>query len=325
MGDSQKWYSISAGVGRKSIAPKVGLRLCGSLRDELSTAIHNEVLTSAVVFESKGEKVVIVAIDAIIFSLDEAATIRGAVAESVGVGIDRVFLNIGHTHAVPAPPSFSEFDPEDGEQWSDNLLYFTSLVQQTAAAAQEASANVQPVTIAMEDQFRNRHDTARMRGDVVVLVYAERTGAEASQTLGRKLHVRFHPNAERVPPSESAKQPVIGLAGWPQGARVPDVRVMPVACLSEIPGPFHMVARSQFRSNSPHLPVWMDFQGQMKRSFGLVPGVPNVAVIDAEGRLHGVVNGRFDDARIEELAATIDQLRRQTLAGPRTALLPPIR
>lgn len=151
MGDSQKWYSISAGVGRKSIAPKVGLRLCGSLRDELSTAIHNEVLTSAVVFESKGEKVVIVAIDAIIFSLDEAATIRGAVAESVGVGIDRVFLNISHTHAVPAPPSFSEFDPEDGEQWSDNLLYFTSLVQQTAAAAQEASANVQPVTIATDE------------------------------------------------------------------------------------------------------------------------------------------------------------------------------
>jgi hypothetical protein len=151
MSDTQKWYSIAAGVGRKSIAPKVGLRLCGSLRDELSTAIHNQLLASSVVFESKGEKVVIVAIDAIIFSLDEAATIRTAVAESVGVGIDRVFLNISHTHAVPAPPSFCEFDPEDGEQWSDNLAYFTFLVEQTAAAAQDASANVRPVTIAMDE------------------------------------------------------------------------------------------------------------------------------------------------------------------------------
>lgn len=151
MGDSQKWFAVSAGVGRRSIAPKVGLRLCGSLRDELSTAIHNHLLTSAVVFESKGEKVVVVAIDAIIFSLDEAATIRAAVAESAGVTIDRVFLNISHTHAVPAPPSFSEFDPEDGEQWSDNLAYFTFLVEQTAAAAREALASVQPVTIAMDE------------------------------------------------------------------------------------------------------------------------------------------------------------------------------
>lgn len=169
------------------------------------------------------------------------------------------------------------------------------------------------VNVAMEDQFRNRHETAAMRGDVVVLVYAERTGAQASQALGRKLHVRFHPNAERVPPSESARQPVVGLAGWPEGVRVPDVRVMPVACLAEIPSPFHAMARSQFRSDSPHVQVWMDFEGSMKGSFGLVPGVPNLAIIDTQGRLHGVQNGRFDDAKIEELAATIDALRRQAI------------
>lgn len=187
-----------------------------------------------------------------------------------------------------------------------------------------AEAADSPVAIAMEDQFRNRHDTATMRGDVVVLVYAERTGAEASRQLGRKLHVRFHPTAENAAPAESAKQPVIGLAGWPQGARLPDVRVMPVACLAEIPSPFHMLARSQFRSDSPHLPVWMDFGGAMKKSFGLVPGVPNVAVIDTAGRLHAVENGQFDDRRIEELAARIDGLRRQSLTGPRTSLLPAV-
>lgn len=187
-----------------------------------------------------------------------------------------------------------------------------------------AEAADAPVSISMEDQFRNRHDTATMRGDVVVLVYAERTGAVAGREFGRKLHVRFHPTAENVAPAESAKQPVIGLAGWPQGARVPDVRVMPVACLAEIPSPFHMLARSQFRSDSPHLPVWMDFGGVMKKSFGLVPGVPNVAVIDTAGRLYAVENGQFDDRRIEELAARIDGLRRQAVAGPRTSLLPAV-
>jgi hypothetical protein len=192
-------------------------------------------------------------------------------------------------------------------------------------AAGVADAADTAVAIAMEDQFRKQHDTAAMRGDVVVLVYAERGGAEASRQLGRKLHVRFHPTAENAAPAESAKQPVIGLAGWPPGARIPDVRVMPVACLAEIPAPFHMVARSQFRGDSPHLPVWMDFGGVMKKSFGLVNGVPNVAVIDTEGRLHAVESGRFDDRRIEELAAKIDGLRRQSLAGRQTALLPPVR
>jgi hypothetical protein len=149
MSGSQKWFEVSAGVGRESIAPKVGLRLCGSLRDELSTSIHNHLLTSALVFESKGEKVVVVAIDAIIFSLDEAVTIRLAVSEATGVEMDRIFLNISHTHAVPAPPSFSEFDPEDGEQWSDNLDYFAFLTEKTAEAARVAMANVQPAVVAM--------------------------------------------------------------------------------------------------------------------------------------------------------------------------------
>ena len=194
-----------------------------------------------------------------------------------------------------------------------------------AAASASAAEADRPVAVAMEDQFRKRHDTATMRGDVIVLVYAERNGAEASQAVGRKLHVRFHPNAERVPARESAGQPVIGIAGWPEGVRVPDVRVMPVACLSEIPAPFHMLARSQFRSKSPHMPVWMDFEGTMKRSFGIVAGVPNVAIIDTAGRLRAVENGRFDDARIEQLAAAIDQLRRQSLSAPRTAALPPVR
>lgn len=199
-----------------------------------------------------------------------------------------------------------------------------AVVSGGVASASAAEAG-RPVTVAMEDQFRNRHDTATMQGDVIVLVYAERSGAEASQALGRKLHVRFHPTAEKVPARESAAQPVIGIAGWPAGVRVPDVRVMAVACLSEIPAPFHMLARSQFRSNSPHLPVWMDFGGTMKQSFGMVAGVPNVVIIDTAGRLHAVENGRFDDARIERLAATIERLRHESLSVPRTAALPPVR
>jgi hypothetical protein len=177
------------------------------------------------------------------------------------------------------------------------------------------------VNVSMEDQFRSRHATSQMRGHVVVLVYAERHGAEASRNLGRQLHVRFHPQAEKVPPQESASQPVTTPEGWPSGVDVPDVRVIAVACLSEIPRPFHGIARSRFRSDSPHLPVWLDFDDTMKRNFGLVGGVPNVAILDTQGRLHAVHNGRFDGDTLEELAVAIDALR-LSVAQPETAALP---
>lgn len=180
----------------------------------------------------------------------------------------------------------------------------------------------QPVTISLEDQFRTRHDTGSLRGHAVVLVYAERHGAKAGQELGRKLHMRFHPTAATAPSAESASQPVIPPPGWPAGVQPPDVKVIAVACLAEIPSPFHVLARRQFRSDSPHMPVWLDFEGVMKRSFGLVPGVPNVVLLDMDGRMHVVQNGRFGDAEIEQLVTVIDGLRQRPAGSPRTAGLP---
>lgn len=196
-------------------------------------------------------------------------------------------------------------------------------VTEPAVSSDRSGAAGRSVVISLEDQFRTRHETGSLRGHAVVLVYAERHGAKAGQELGRTLHVRFHPTAKSAAPAESARQPVAPPPGWPQGVQPPDVKVIAVACLSEIPSPFHMLARRQFRSDSPHMPVWLDFEGVMQRSFGLVPGVPNVALLDTDGRVHAVRSGRFDAAEIEALAATIDDIRRRSLGQPRTAALPP--
>lgn len=164
------------------------------------------------------------------------------------------------------------------------------------------------MNIAMEDQFRKRHETAAMRGEVVALVYAERRGAEASRDLGRRLHLRFHPDQHTVVPP----------AGWTAGKPAADVRVIAVACLGEIPRPFHGIARSRFRSDSPSMPVWLDFDDTMRRNFGLTAGVPNIAVLDATGRLHSVHKGAYRGEELEQLAAAIDEAR--ALSGePRAA------
>lgn len=185
-----------------------------------------------------------------------------------------------------------------------------------------AQVAVAPMELVFEDQFRNRHETVRLRGDVVVLVYAERHGAEAAVDLGRRLHVRFHPSAAAAPPERWATEPVVAPVGWPAGARPPDVHVVPVACLPEVPTALRAVARSRLRKESPQLSVWLDFEDDLRRSFGLVEGVPNTVVVDTAGVPRGVVPGALDERRFEELVAFIDGLRAAARPEPRLATLP---
>lgn len=191
----------------------------------------------------------------------------------------------------------------------------------TIAATATAADTQREVNIAMEDQFKNRHETLRYRGDVVVLVYAERKGAEAALDLGRRLHVRFHPTAARAPATEWSRQPVVGPAGWPAALAAPDVHVIPVACLPEVPKALETVARSRFRKESQFVSVWLDFEDTMRQRFGIVPHEPNVLLIDTRGCPQGVVSGHLDELRFAEVVAAIDDLRLRSLSN-RTAAIP---
>ena len=200
------------------------------------------------------------------------------------------------------------------------LLLLTVLMPTASVARAQTGDRV--VNIAMEDQFRNRRETGVFRGDVVVLVYAERKGAEAALELGRRLHVLFHPTAETAPASEWSRQPVVGLPGWPANVRVPDVHVIPVACMPEVPKPLETVARSRMRTDSPHVSVWLDFEGVMESTFGMVPGGPNVVVLDGAGKTYSVQSGHLDELEFKELTTVINRLRIQSQPDLRTASQP---
>ncbi|NCA11341.1 hypothetical protein EBR56_05975 [bacterium] len=187
-------------------------------------------------------------------------------------------------------------------------------------AAAEPPSRV--VNIAMEDQFKHRHETSMLRGGVAVLVYAERKGGEAALELGRRLHVHFHPTAAAAPAAEWVRQPVIGLAGWPAGVRPPEVHVIAVASLPEIPKALQPVARAQFRKDSPFVPVWLDFEGRLEHAYGIAPGTPSVVLVNPRGEVHAVLSGRVDDVTMRELVATIDTLRLQARPEQRTAAIP---
>ena len=178
------------------------------------------------------------------------------------------------------------------------------------------------VDVVLEDQFRNRRETALLRGDVVVLVYADRKGAEAALEIGRRLHVRFHPTAADAAATEWSRQPVVGLPGWPAGAHVPEVHVIPVACIPEVPKAMRPVARARLRKESEFVSVWLDFDDSMRRHFGMVPETPNVAILDIHGRTHATLSGHLDELKFEEVVAAITRLRMQARPDARTAALP---
>ncbi len=169
------------------------------------------------------------------------------------------------------------------------------------------------MNIAMEDQFQTPCETRTFLGDVVILVYAERHGAEKSLQLGRKLHLHFHPTAEAVSAEAWSQQPVRGVLDWPSGVPVPDVRVIPVASLTEVPRALKPVARARIRKDSPLVPLWLDFEGSLERMFGIIPGEPNVVVLDTAGQVHSVFSGKLDDQEFQKFVVRVDQIRSASL------------
>ncbi|MGI9447133.1 MAG: hypothetical protein ACR2NI_05730 [Pirellulales bacterium] len=165
------------------------------------------------------------------------------------------------------------------------------------------------MNVVMEDQFQTPCETSKYLGDVVILVYAERHGAEESLHLGRKLHLHFHPTADEVSSDAWSKQPVRRIANWPAGVALPDVRVIPVASLTEVPRALKPVARARMRKDSPVVPIWLDFDGTLKRMFGIIPGEPNVVVLNTAGQVHSVLSGKLDEQEFQQFVTRVDHIR----------------
>jgi hypothetical protein len=165
--------------------------------------------------------------------------------------------------------------------------------------------------VLMEDQFEQPHRLDQLRGKVVVMIYGDRKSADSNRVLGEALHVHFHPAARGLPPEQAQQAPARPVEGLPLGLSGPDVVTVPVASIGKVPGLVRGLIRSQIRSGSPGLAVWLDFQDQLKQQFGLAAGVSNVLVVDALGRLRYTATGPLSREQLDQLAAAIDALRRE--------------
>lgn len=178
-----------------------------------------------------------------------------------------------------------------------------------ASAAGFAAEPPKVSDLTLEDQFEVKNSVADHKGKVLILVYGDRTGIDASRELGSKLHVLFHPSAAGKTAKVARVAPVDPLPGVPNGTASPDVAVVPVACCGRVPGIIQGTIRGALKKDAGDVPVWLDFDNTMKDKFGLTAGEPNLVVIDAQGRLRLKVNGTPDRETMQKVLQTAQNLR----------------
>jgi hypothetical protein len=196
-----------------------------------------------------------------------------------------------------------------------NALGISLLLSVSVLHAQQPSPRMVVPAVALEDQFEKLHDIQKHRGDVVVLIYGDRKSADANKALGELLHVTFHPSAKGQPAAQARKAPVQPLPGLPSGARSPDVLAIPVACAGPVPMLVRSLIRTQIRTGSPDMPVWLDFADRMKSQFPFQAGVPNVVVLDVLGRYRYAAGGTPTKEGMQRLVDVIEALRKDAIAG----------
>lgn len=176
-------------------------------------------------------------------------------------------------------------------------------------SAQAPNAANKPLELILEDQFGRRQDIAAFKGEVVVLIYGDRRANDVCRELGEKLHVLFHPTAQGQPAAKARTAPVAPLPGVPAGQRSPDVVVIPVAAVGDVPGVVKDLIRTQIKKASPDVPVWLDFTGTMQKQFTLRDGEANIVVFDHSARLRLKINGSPDKGVMDKLLQSIQNLR----------------
>src|SRR4029077_13962305 len=110
--------TLYAGAARRTINPllgtgKGGLRLFGSPIQ----AIESDLTATALVLGDGDTRVALIATDLCVLSMEEAARLRGAVADEIGVPVSHVLLNLSHNHSSPALAGFMEMTDTPEEAW----------------------------------------------------------------------------------------------------------------------------------------------------------------------------------------------------------------
>jgi len=158
---SQPTPSIQIGFGKASITPGAGVPLAGyASRDGRSnTGIHDSLFAKALAIQAGANEVMLVSIDALIFSRAMADTVLKIVAPTMDLRRGQIIFGATHTHSGPGGWEDSYLGKIFAGSYQANV--FRLLTQQIAQAMQIAHQDLQPgcigfATLNLPQYVKNR-------------------------------------------------------------------------------------------------------------------------------------------------------------------------
>ena len=133
---------LRAGVAKIDITPDQPVTMSGyASRKGVSTGVHDPLSARAVVFETEGQRLVLVSTDLIGFYGGSADTVRQALLRECQLLPAELFLAAIHTHSAPTVT----FDAEKGH--SNNVAYSKALQQKLVGVVKAAMSNTRPAQL----------------------------------------------------------------------------------------------------------------------------------------------------------------------------------
>ncbi len=132
---------LRAGMAKIDITPSIPVKLYGySSRKAYSEGIHDPLSVRAVVFETGGEKIVLVSSDLGSYGSEVFTVVQKSILDKFNLKESELFLSTVHSHSAPV----LSLNAETGDP--NNIEYTRSLQQKLAIVIAEAFDNMEPVT-----------------------------------------------------------------------------------------------------------------------------------------------------------------------------------
>ncbi len=143
---------LEVGFARVNITPPIGMRLCGTFEENLSTGVHDSLYVRAIVFRQADTQLVIAGCDLAMVSPELCNQVRKNV-QHLGLANNNVLIHASETHN--GPDYFGEFRDvfhqraikEIGHDPAEPIDYSAFLVNQITKAITQASKKVEPGAI----------------------------------------------------------------------------------------------------------------------------------------------------------------------------------
>jgi peroxiredoxin len=156
-----------------------------------------------------------------------------------------------------------------------------------AICVAQTRVGVAAPTFTLRDQYDKALQLSDLRGSLVVLVDADRTGNQFNGAWVKPLRTRYN---------------------TPQ---LQQIRIVQIAHLSSVPGFLHNYVKGKFISKDsahPNGPVLLDWEGIVAKAYGFHDEVSNIYLIDRDGILRFTASGKGTTTDLDPLIQLLDKI-----------------